>query len=100
MDNCWQCRLTVLGSKARGQRFQKSNWNRHLRASHGDLLENSPSRSARQFEADDPPGGSLKELSRRWSGLTFLFDYDVQAQRVKGLAKAKAGIPDSCRKEY
>ena len=100
MDNCWHCRLTVLGSKARVERFQKSNWNRHLKASHGDLLENSPGRFCCQFEADDPPFELLKVLSRRLPRLTILLDYEEQAQRVKGLAKAKAGILDSYRTEY
>ena len=100
MDNFWHCRLTVLGSKARVERFQKSTWNRYLKARHGDLLENSPGRIAWQFETDDPPLESLKVLSRRCPRLTILLDYEEQAQRVKGLAKAKAGVLDSYRTEY
>ena len=100
MDNFWYCRLTVLGSKARVERFQKSNWNRHLKARHGDLLENSHGRFCCQFEADDPPLESLKVMSRRWPKLTIVFDYEEQAKQVKGLAKAKAGVLDSYRMEY
>ena len=100
MDNCWHCRLTVLGSKARVEQFQKSNWNRHLKASHGDLLENSPGRFCCQFEAEDPPLESLKVLSLRLPKLVFLLDYEVEGQREKGLAKAQAGLMAHCQFEY
>jgi hypothetical protein len=100
MDNCWHCRLTVLGSKARVERFQKSNWNRHLKASHGDLLENSPGRIAWQFETDDPAFEPMRKLSLRWPKLIFLLDYEVEGQREKGLAKAQAGLMAHSQFEY
>jgi hypothetical protein len=83
-------RLTVLGTKAQVQRFQNSDWDRHLRARHCELLENSPTRLAYQFETDQPSLDSLRRLSRRWPRLTLLLVYDAAANRIVGLAKAKA----------
>ena len=84
-------RLTVIGAQRQVQSFQKSTWATALGVKHGELLENSMGRFACQFETDDPPLESLKGLSRRWPTLTLLLDYEVQAKRLKGLAKAKAG---------
>ena len=84
-------RLTVLGSRAQVQRFQKSHWDRRLRARHCELLENSDRRFACQFETEALPVQSLQRLSRAWPGLTLLLDYEVEESRIKGLAKAKAG---------
>jgi hypothetical protein len=84
-------RLTVLGSKAQVQRFQKGNWDRSLRVRHSELLESSPNRFACQFETECPPLESLRRLSRRWPRLVFVLNYEVKANRIMGLAKAKAG---------
>jgi hypothetical protein len=84
-------RLTVLGPKVQVQRFQTSNWDRGLRARHFELLENSPTRLAWQFDAERTPLDSLRRLSRRWMHLTLLLVYEVEVKRVVGLAKAKAG---------
>ena len=84
-------RLTVLGSKAQVQQFQKSHWDRDLGARHCELLENSNRRFACQFETEALPVQSLQWLSRGWPGLTLLLDYEVEESRIKGLAKAKAG---------
>ena len=85
-------RLTVVGVKRQVQSFQKSVWATALGAKHAELLENSPRRFSCELETDDPPLESLKALSRRWPTLTLLLDYEVQAKRVKGLAKAKSGV--------
>ena len=84
-------RLTVLGSKIQVRRFQDSNWDRSLCAKHCELLENSPTRLACQFEAEGPPLEALGRLSRRWPRLTLLLSYDWETKRIIGLAKAKAG---------
>ena len=84
-------RLTVLGSKAQVLRFLESNWDRSLRARHCELLENSPPRYACQFETERPPLESLRRLSRHWPRVTFLLVYELEAKRIIGLARAKAG---------
>jgi hypothetical protein len=84
-------RLTVLGTKAQVRRFQNSDWDRCLRAQHAELLENSPTRLTCQFETERPPLDTLSSLSRRWPWLTWLLVYDAAANRIVGLAKAKAG---------
>ncbi|MGH7972622.1 MAG: hypothetical protein ACREIC_28245 [Limisphaerales bacterium] len=71
-----------------------------MRARHGEWMENAPGRHVCSFETDEPPLEPLRNLSRRWPGLVFLLDYDSEEQRVKGLAKARAGILDSYRTEY
>jgi hypothetical protein len=93
-------RLTVLGSKAQVQQFQKSHWDRHLGARHCELLENSNRRVACRFETKALPLQSLRRLSRRWPGLTLLIDYEVEESRIKGLAKAKAGQLEHCEISY
>lgn len=100
MVNCWHCRLTVVGSQARVERFQKSNWDRHLKARHGDLLENSPGRIAWQFDSTGSLLEPLRHLSRDWPRLVFLLDYEAEGQREKGLAKAQSGLMAHCQFEY
>ena len=84
-------RLTVLGSKAQVQPFHNSNWVRRLHARHCELLETSPQRFACQFETEGPLLEPLRRLSQRWLRLTFLLSYEGEANRMIGLAKAKAG---------
>ncbi len=81
----------MLGAKADLQRFLKTKWDRRLHARHGEWMENSPRRFVCQFEADEPPLEHLRKHSGRWTSLVFLLDYEVEAERVKGLAKASAG---------
>lgn len=96
----WNNRLTVLGSKRQVQRFQKSNWNTALRVRHCELLENSPTRFAFEFTSERSLPESLRKLSRRWPRLTFLLDFESEAIRIKGLAKAKAGELEHCEISY
>ena len=100
MDNCWQCRLTVVGAKAQVERFQKSNWSRHLKVRHVELLENSPGRIAWQFDSTGSLLEPLRRLSRRWPKLVFLLDQEEEGQRKKGLAKAQAGQMAHCQFDY
>jgi len=71
-----------------------------LVAKRSELLESSPGRFSCHFETKTPPLDSLKRLSRRWPGLVLLLDYEVEAERIKGLAKAKAGILESHQIQY
>jgi hypothetical protein len=87
----WSNRLTVIGSQTQVQRFQKSNWDRHLHARYCELAENSPTRFACQFKTERFPLASLRSLSRRFSKLVFLLDCESEENRIKGLAKAEAG---------
>jgi hypothetical protein len=96
----WSNRLTVIGSKTQVQRFQKSNWDRRLRARYADLVENSPRRFACQFKTERFPLEPLRRLSRRWPRLTLLLDCESEEHRIKGLAKAKAGELDHCEINY
>jgi hypothetical protein len=94
----FECRLTVIGSKREVQRFQASAWQKILRAQHMDPLEFSRCRFVCQFETPLNPLRSLQSLSRSQPGLTFLLDYEVN--RIKGLAKAKAGELEHCEIGY
>ena len=91
MPEMWINRLTVIGPQYRLKRFQESNWNRHLKAIHGELLENSPGRIAWQFESPRAVPDRLRQLSRRWPKLIFLLDHEQGVQRKKGFVKAQAG---------
>ena len=92
MDKHWNCRLTVVGPKQQVEALRESDWAEKLGARHGELLECSPRRFSWQFEADAPVMGCLSALSRRWPKLVFLIGYEIEALRVMGLAKAKAGL--------
>ena len=96
----WSNRLTVIGSRVQVQRFQKSNWDRHLRAQYCDLLECSPERFACQFSTQRFPLEALRRLSRQWSKLVPLLDCESEENRIKGLAKAKAGELEHCEITY
>jgi hypothetical protein len=58
---------------------------------HFEFLEHSPKRHAWQFDTDTPPLPFLRSISRQWSSLTFVLDYDSEGQRLKGLVKARNG---------
>ncbi len=93
-------RLTVLGSKREVQRFVNSNWERRLHARHGELMEQSQGRFVCLFDTDEPPLASLRALSRRWPGLCLFMEYEVEAQRIKGLARAQHGHIHQCQFSY
>jgi len=71
-----ECRLTVLGSKRDVRRFQASAWEKSLRVRYPEL----------------------QALSRRWVGLVLLLDFEID--RIKGLAKARAGELEHCEIGY
>jgi hypothetical protein len=85
-------RLTVVGPATELSAFDENiSLEAELGARHADILENSASRLAWQFETDTPPLEPMKRLSSRHPLLTLLLDYDQQDARIKGLAKARKG---------
>ena len=98
MDSRCEQRLTVIGTKREIHRFHKSTWESTLRVRHLNPLLLCPCRFVCQFETDDPGLKRLQALSRRWPGLVFLLDYEVN--RIKGMAKAKACELEHCEIGY
>jgi hypothetical protein len=97
----WKCRLTVVNSQRTSGLFAASSgWKRTLSAAHVEWLELAVHRDVCQFETDQLPVESLRRLSRRWPTLTFLLDYENELNRIKGLAKAKAGEVEHCEIGY
>jgi hypothetical protein len=95
-----ECRLTVLGTKRDVRRFQVGTWEKSLRARYCDSLQLSPCRFACQFETDGHDLKQLQRLSRLHPGLVLLLDFEALPERIKGLAKAKAGELEHCEISY
>ncbi len=93
-------RLTVLGSKRQVQRFVNTNWERRLHGRHGELMENSAGRFVCVFDTDEPPVAALRPLSWRLPELCLFLDYEIEAQRLKGLARAQRGQMHQCQFSY
>jgi len=55
------------------------------------LLEHTPTRRVWQFVTEAPALRSLRVISRRWSRLLFLLNYDCEDCRLVGLVRAKNG---------
>ena len=85
-----QNRLTVTGSRALLQRFQKSAWLEYFSGRFAELLEIASTRFACQFETSTLPIPALTDLSRKHPGLIFLLDYETE--QTKGLVTAKDGV--------
>ena len=97
----WKCRLVVVDSKGTVARFAASSgWKKSLGVCHIDWLELSPGRHVCQFETDKPPVTQSQKISRRWARLTLLLDYEDERNRIKGLAKARAGEVEHCEIFY
>ena len=90
----------MLGSKEQVQRFLKSKWDRRLHARYGEWMENFPRRVVCLFETNEPPVESLRRLSRRHTQLILLLDYEVETERIKGLATAQRGRISHLQFEY
>jgi hypothetical protein len=85
-------RLIIVGLAREVTAFDdKAAWMSAAGARHPELLEHSPGRHAWQFETDTPPLKFLRIASRCCPHLVFLLDYDREAQRLKGLVRAKNG---------
>ena len=92
MEDYSQNRLTIVGPARDLIRFfRDERWMQAGGVRHIDLLEHSPNRHAWQFDTDAPPLPFLRSISRQWTSLTFLLDYDCEDQRLKGLVKARNG---------
>jgi len=63
-------------------------------------LEFSPCRFVCQFETNPHDLQRLQDLSRRWPGLVLLLDFEISKQRIKRLAKARAGELENCEISY
>ncbi len=100
MDKWCSNRLTVIGPEEDLRRFLRSIWGRRLHARHGELMENSPRRFVCVFDTQQPPLAELRSLSRRWPGLSLFLGYEVEAQGIKGLAKAQGGQMHYCQFSY
>jgi hypothetical protein len=98
-DHC-ENRMTVLGSKREVKRFQESSWGKILHARYTEPLQFSPCRFICQFETVHHDLKRLQKLSRRWRGLVLLLDYEVMKQRMKGVAKVRAGELEHCEIAY
>jgi hypothetical protein len=97
----WKCRLTLVDSKRTVALFAgSSGWKKTLGACHIEWLELSPGRHVCQFETELQPVGQLRKVSRRWAHLTLLLDYEDEGNRIKDLAKAKAGQIEHCEISY
>ena len=93
-------RLTVIGSKRQVLLFRKSNWEAALHPRYFELMENSPHRYIGQFYTDSMVLEPLRKLSRRFPRLVFLVEWEAEAERIKGLAKAAAGELGEYRVKY
>ena len=100
-----ECRLTAIGTKRDVRRFQASAWEKILRLRYPEPLEFSPCRFVCQFELVAPDCKALhwprlSRLSRTHPGLVLLLDFDAFPERIKGLAKARAGKLEHCEIGY
>ena len=97
----WKCRLTLVDFKGTTAMFAgNQGWIKTLGACHIDWLELSAERHVCQFETELPPVRGLPKVSRRWARITWLLDYADEGNRIKGLAKAKAGQVEHCDISY
>ena len=97
----WNNYLTIVGPRATVDRFDKDDtWERILGARHIEWLELSPKRRRREFKTSGRVLVELQKLSRLWTPLVFLLDYEWEPKRIKGLAKVKAGDIESCEISY
>lgn len=93
-------RLLIVGPARTLKRFNRTRWETEVRARYLDILECSKTRLSFQFETAKAPLAYLRKTSREWWSLTFLLDYEIEAQCLKGLAKARRGELESCLVSY
>jgi hypothetical protein len=85
-DYCQQ-RLLVVGSVRDVKVFDRSA--ELPGATDIALLEHTPTRLAWQFVMARPVLPLVRRLSRRWSRLTFVLNYDCEDHHLAGLIRAK-----------
>jgi hypothetical protein len=91
----------VVGPIPLLKKFTRSRWDKILEAKHCQLAENLPGRYINEFNSEEAPIiDPLRKLSRRWSKLIFLLDWEWEDKRLKGFVNVKAGILESYQMEY
>ena len=63
-------------------------------------MENFPRLVVCLFETDEPVLEPLRRLSRHWPQLILRVGYEVEQQRIKGLAKLQDGKLQYCQISY
>jgi hypothetical protein len=95
------CRLTLLGSPWRLGQFEAgSNWKSRLKARHLELYECANQRQVWWFETDQSSLKALETLSRRWPDIVFLLDWEMETERIKGLAMVASGKVQEAQFSY
>ena len=89
MTNYCQQRLLIVGFVEDVTAFDRSV--EIPGATDIDLLEHGPTRVVWQFVNEKPALSFLRILSRRWSRLTFLLNYDREDHHLAGLVRARNG---------
>jgi hypothetical protein len=97
MSNQCENRLSVIGPRREVRRFQNSSWEKIMGARYLEPLEFFP-RYVCQFATNVHDLKRLQRLSRHWPGLVLLLDFEIN--RIKGLAKARAGELEHCELSY
>lgn len=92
MNDYCQHRLLVVGPASDLKAFDRdADWTETLGATDIALQEHSPTRRVWQFVTESPALKSMRVISRRWSRLLFLLNYDCEDCRLVGLVRAKNG---------
>jgi len=91
--------LTIIGPACTVARFAGSdNWEKALRVRHVEWLELSPGHHVCEFATVGRPLEALEKLSRTWSTLILIMDYECG--RSMGLVKAAKGEIEGCEVSY
>ncbi len=97
----WNNCLTILGPARTVNRFYHGDdWEKTLGARHLEGLELCAARHRCEFKTTGRILIELQSVSQLWPRLVFLLDYEGESERVKGLAKIKAGQIESCEISY
>jgi hypothetical protein len=94
-------RLTILTSRWRlGQFEAKSNWKSRLKARYLELYECANERQVWWFETDQTSLKALERLSRRCPDIVFLLEWEMETERIKGLALVARGKVQEAQFSY
>jgi hypothetical protein len=75
-------------------------WESIFQTCYVEWMRFSPTRHVCEFFTSIPVVDALERLSRHWPKTTLLLDYDDERNRVKGVAKAKAGQTEHYQFRY
>jgi len=98
MKEYCQQRLLVVGSIDNMKAFDQNG--EIPGATDIELLEHTPTRLAWQFVTEKPALPFLRHLSRRWSRLSFILNYDCEDHHLAGLVRARNGRVRHYRLKY